>query len=104
MNIQILEKQSYSLYQAVRDLQHQTSVNFSGKWTKGRLNFLSCRLYSRFERRQEKLFNYQPDGFASLPVQPSGAVEQVTTKFIDGHYFDCDCSECDCLYCGGCDA
>lgn len=104
MIIHNLENQAYLLYQVVRNLQHKTSVNYSGKWTKGRLNSLSCRLYFRFERRQKKLFNYHPGGFAPLPAQPSGVVEQVTINFIDGHYLDCDCSECDCLDCGGCDA
>lgn len=54
----------------------------------------------RWRRRQNKLFNYQPNGFAPSPAQPSGVLGQGTN--LNGKYYEIECSECDSESCGNC--
>ena len=48
-----LALQALRLYHVVRDMQHQAPTQL-----KGRLNYVSWRLYVRYERRQLKAVRY----------------------------------------------
>lgn len=80
MDIQTLETQSWAL---VCKLSKIIEVELAGHYVrystpqmKKRLYRAHSNAYERFKRRQEKLFNYQPGGFAPSPVLSPGVVGQ----------------------------
>jgi len=71
MNNQILENQAWSLLCALNEL-----LRVSTNPRPVKLCYVHSSAYRRWLRRQRKLFNYDPGGFASLPAQPSGVLGQ----------------------------
>ena len=78
MDIQTLEKQAWALRVKLNRLIEAElkgfAVRYSTPQMKRKLYRSHATAYSRFLRRQDKLFNYQPDGFALSPRQSSGVV------------------------------
>lgn len=82
-NPETLENQSWALFSKLRFLVFNepncvTSIRFT------RLSHAFHRSYDRYQRRQQKLFNYQPGGFASSSAHPSGVTGQgALSKHLD---------------------
>lgn len=74
----ILEEQAWAFRLKLNRLINHELVGYAVRYTapnmKRKLYRAHATAYERFKRRQEKLFNYYPDGFAPSPRQPSGAV------------------------------
>ena len=77
MDIQLLEKQAWNLYHKLSTDYYAQSL--ADRVRHERLFKVHRNAYFRFLRRQEKLFNYKPDGFAPSSAQPSGVVGQGIT-------------------------
>lgn len=98
MDIQTLERQAWALRICLNKLCMAESKGFAVKYSTPNMKRKLLRLITlsnhRWLRRQSKLFNYHPGGFAPSPAQPSGVLgqgilnQQKTCKKSKNCHFD----------------
>lgn len=88
--LETLELQAWTLFTVLNRLVEFQCVGRSSRSfnsvRKERIYHAVARAHSRFQRRHEKLFSISKSLYKSYDF--------TIDSFVDGKYYECDCSEC----------